>query len=180
MRHRRRSCQFALMILAFGIATLSVAEALQLPTRSAPPPETTNSVPHVQIGVEPVSELHDELLRRVSGIPHVEIRDTIVSLPGAQGFWLADELPLARPEVIVGGREFAHIHPDGSLHASLDPKMARAAVEAGWAVPHPWANQRPGWEGFVMIYSPLTAGDLDVVFKLVLESYSFVTGRVLK
>jgi len=69
------------------------------------------------------------------------------------------------------------VHPDGSLHASLDPKMARAAVKAGWAVPHPWANQRDGWEGFVMIYSPLTEDEIDIIFQLVLESYSYVTGR---
>lgn len=94
-------------------------------------------------------------------------------------FWLADELPLAHPQVIVGGREFAHVHPDGSLHASLHPEVAQVAVEAGWAVPHPWSKQRLGWEGFVMIYSAQSPDELDVVFQLVLESYSFVTGRVL-
>lgn len=124
-------------------------------------------------------ELKAELLRRVSEIPDVEIRETVVSLPGAKGFWLADDLPLKRPHVIVGGREFAHVHPDGSLHASLDPETARQAVDAGWAVSHPWADRRPGWEGFVMIYTPVSPDELDVVFQLVLHSYDFVTGRSL-
>jgi len=166
-------------VLVFGATTLVVADTAQLPIREAPRPETTDSVPHVQIGVESTAEIVEELMQRVAGIPNVEIRNTVVSLPGAKGFWLADDLPLARPDVIVGGREFAHMHPDGSLHASLHPETARAAVMAGWAVPHPWAKQRPGWEGFVMIYSPLSAEELDVVFQLVLESYSFVTGNVL-
>jgi phospholipase/carboxylesterase len=95
------------------------------------------------------------------------------------GFWLADDLPLKRPDVIVGGREFAHIHPDGSLHASLDPETAQAAIETGWAVAHPWSDQRPGWEGFVMIYTPQSADELEVVFELVLDSYNFITGRTL-
>ena len=57
--------------------------------------------------------------------------------------------------------------------------MARAAVEAGWAVAHPWADERPGWEGFVMIYTPNNRDELRVVIGLVKQSYSFVTGRDL-
>lgn len=117
------------------------------------------------------------MLRRVANIPGVEIRDTVVSLPGAQGFWLNEDVTLARPDVIVGGREFAHVHPDGSLHASVAPELAAQAVDAGWAVHHPWANQRPGWDGFVMIYTPGSVDEMKTVFQLVLESYSFVTGR---
>ena len=73
-------------------------------------------------------------------------------------------------EVIVGGREFAHLHPDGSLHASLSPERAREAVATGWATPHPWADQREGWEGFVMIYTPQSAEELEVVFHLIVDS----------
>lgn len=108
----------------------------------------------MQIGVSPNLEINETFLLEVSKLPGVEIRPTIVSLPGAKGFWLDESLSLVHPEVIVGGREFAHIHPDGSLHASLPPDRAKEAVEAGWAVAHPWANQRQGWEGFVMLYTP--------------------------
>ncbi|MBT6273730.1 MAG: hypothetical protein HOI95_06320, partial [Chromatiales bacterium] len=79
------------------------------------------------VGVEPVPEVAAELLRRVAALPKLDIRPTIVSLPGAKGLWLLEDMPLVRPEVIVGGREFAHIHPDGSLHASLPPQRAAAA-----------------------------------------------------
>ncbi len=168
------------VVLLAGIAAISTsANGTEWPDRTAPRPLTTDGIPHMQMGVEPVPELSADLLRRVEALPDVEVRPTVVSLPGAQGFWLADGLPLERPEVIVGGREFAHVHPDGSLHASLDPVTAVAAIEAGWAVAHPWAKQRPGWEGFVMIYTPLSADELDVVFDLVLDSYNFVTGRDL-
>ncbi|MGA9251021.1 MAG: luciferase family protein, partial [Roseobacter sp.] len=80
------------------------------------------------------------------------------------------------PEVIVGGREFAHVHPDGSLHASLKPDVAKMAVNAGWAISHPWADERPGWEGFVMIYTPNSNEELEIVYELVRSSYTFVTG----
>ena len=164
-----------------GLALLAVlfvsAEAGDLPRRETPIPRTTNGVPHVQIGIEPNPEISAELLRRVAEIPGVTIRPTIISLPGAEGFWISEDVELARPEVIVGGREFAHMHPDGSLHASLSPALAIQAAKAGWAVAHPWANQRPGWQGFVMIFTPANQEELDVVYELVVQSFAYVTGK---
>ncbi len=157
--------------------TPTVAQDASLPQREGPRPETTNGVPHIQLGLEPVSELTELMLKHVEELSGVTLGATRVSLPGAVGFQLNHDVDIANPEAIVGGREFAHIHPDGSLHASLEPELARAAVKAGWATPHPWADQRPGWEGFIMIYTPTTEAELDVVLQLVLGSYSYVTGR---
>lgn len=168
---------FQYLLAALLVSTsYASAEVVNLPTRETPIPRTTSGVPHVQIGVEPVPEISAELLRRVSEITGIEIQPTIVSLPGALGFWVTEDVPLARPDVIVRGREFAHVHPDGSLHASLPPALADQAVKAGWAVHHPWANERSGWEGFVMIFTPVSSDELEVVFQLVLASYEFVTG----
>ena len=171
------------LLIAMVVASLftasmpASAQEIFLPLRETPRPETTNGVPHVQIGVDADPKLSEELLRHVATFPGVMIGETRISLPGAKGFQLEDDVPLAQPEAIVGGREFAHMHPDGSLHASLHPATARAAIEAGWATPHPWSDQRAGWEGFVMIYTPVTVAELDVVLLLVESSYRFVTGR---
>ena len=96
------------------------------------------------------------------------------------GFWLLEELSLSRPEVIAGGREFAHVHLDGSLHASLPPERALEAVAEGWAVRYPWATRREGWEGFVMLFTPQTTEELDVTFQLIVDGYNFVTGKNLR
>ncbi len=156
------------------------AQDLDIPLRQTPRPATTDGVPHIQIGVDAVPELSAELLRRVAKLSGVTLGPTRVSLPGATGFQLDDDLDLAQPSAIVGGREFAHVHPDGSLHASLHPDTALAAIQAGWAVAHPWSTEREGWQGFVMIYTPKTVGELDVVIQLVEQSYGFVTGRDLE
>ena len=148
-----------------------------MPKRKTPIPQTTNGVQHVQIGIEPVPSISSELLDRVAQFPGVGIRPTVVSLPGALGFRISDDVPLSHPESIAGGREFAHLHPDGSLHASLPPELAKLAAQAGWAVAHPWADQRPGWEGFSMIFTPQNHDELEVVASLVAQSYEFVTGR---
>lgn len=161
----------------FANVTPALAQDVSFPDREGPRPETTNGVPHIQLDVEPVPELTELMLKHVEEFPGVTLGATRVSLPGAVGFQLSNDVTLAQPDAIVGGREFAHVHPDGSLHASLEPELARAAVKAGWATPHPWADQRPGWEGFVMIYTPTTEVELDVVLQLIRGSYSYVTGR---
>ena len=166
-------CLVVVAASAFGAIPAS-AEAWNLPNRESPTPSTTDGVPHIQIGVEAVPELSAELLHRVSKIPGVEFRATVVL--DATGFWLNESVKLARPDVIVRGREFAHKHRDGSLHASLSPKMAAMAVQAGWAIHHPYASQRPGWAGFVMIYTPKSTDELEVVFLLVMEAYKFLAG----
>ena len=37
-----------------------------------------------------------------------------------------------------------------------------------------------GMEGMVMLYTPRTMEELDVIFQLVVDSYNFVTGRSVK
>jgi phospholipase/carboxylesterase len=136
-------------------------------------------MPHAQVDVSPVPEINSELFRRCYALPDVSNRPTVISVPGARALWLKEGLPLAHPEVIVSGREFAHIHPDGSLHASLLPERAQEAVEKGWAEPHPIARYL-GQEGMVMLYTPLDETELDVIFGLVVDSYNFITGRSLQ
>lgn len=151
-----------------------------LPERSGPRTQTSGTVPHVQIGVEPVPAVNDELFRRAFALPGVEDRPTIVSLPGARGMWLSDDIPLAHPEAIVSGREFAHIHPDGSLHAPLPYERALEVAEKGWGERHPWADEREGWDGLVMLFTPQSMAELEIIFQLIVESYNHVTGQTLQ
>ena len=151
-----------------------------LPERSGPRTQTSGAVPHVQIGVEPVTTVNDELFRRAFALPGVEDRPTIVSLPGARGMWLSDDISLAHPKAIVSGREFAHIHPDGSLHAPLPYERALEVAEKGWGERHPWADERDGWDGLVMLFTPQSMSELDIIFQLIVESYNHVTGRTIQ
>lgn len=150
-----------------------------LPKRQGPRPATTPSVPHQQIDVEVVPEVNAELFRRAFRLPGVENRPSTFSLPGARGMWIGDKVKITRPDQIVSGREFAHIHPDGSLHASLPLERALEAVEAGWAERQPIAEDL-GVPGLVMIYTPQTLDELESVLQLVVDSYNFVTGQNLE
>ena len=172
-------CLISAVASMLVVSAPAIAQDRSFPMREVPRPETTNGVPHVQIDVQAIPELSEEMLRQVAKFPGVVLGATRVSLPGAVGFQLEGDVSIAQPQAIVGGREFAHLHPDGSLHASLHPDTARAAIDAGWAVAHPWADQRTGWEGFVMIYTPVTEAELNVVLQLLRGSYTYITGELL-
>lgn len=148
-----------------------------LPQRAGPRPRTTGAVPHQQIGIEAVPDLNASLHSWISSLPDVEMQNSIASLPGATGIWLREGTTITQPQVILVGREFTHIHPDGSLHTPLPFARALEAVEKGWAERHPWAERRAGWEGLVMLYTPQSEADLEIVFQLIVESYNFVTGQ---
>ena len=149
-----------------------------LPKRARPRPRTNLDMPHAQIGVDPVSPVHAELFRRVYSLPNVSDRPTVISVPGARAIWLDEDVPLVHPEALVRGGEFAHIHPDGSLHAALSLDRAQEAVEQGWAEPHPMAEHM-GNLGFVMLYTPLDMQELEIVIQLIVDSYNYVTGRAV-
>lgn len=151
----------------------------RLPRREGSRPPTNKNMPHSQIGVRPVPAVNEALFQRCFSLPDVRNEPTVISVPGARALWLDENLPLAHPEVIARGREFAHIHPDGSLHASLPPERAKEAIEAGWAEPHPIAAYM-GWEGMVMLYTPRDMAELDVIFQLIVDSYNYVTGRKIE
>jgi phospholipase/carboxylesterase len=148
----------------------------RLPQRPGPRPPTHQGMPHTQIGVSPIPEVNAELFRRSFSLPGVENRPTIISVPGARALWLDDTVAEVRPGVILAGREFAHIHPDGSMHLTLPAERARAAITAGWAEVHPIARQ-VGVEGMVLVYTPRTFEELEVLWSLVVDAYSHVTGR---
>lgn len=150
-----------------------------LPERKHARPPTHQGMPHAQIGIQPVAAINAELFRRSFSLPNVQNRPTVISVPGARALWLTENVSIAHPEVIARGREFAHMHPDGSLHLSLPPDRAREAVDKGWAEPHPIASYL-GIEGMVMLYTPLDEEELEVVFQLIVESYDFITGSSIQ
>lgn len=179
--------KFACMLLLVGsfLSVGSAAEAsctsqtelFPLSQRAEPRIQTSGRVPHVQRGVTPVNEINNELHRLAFSLPGVNQRPTIVSLPGAIGMWLSDDLPIVHPKAIAAGREFAHIHVDGSLHAPLPYERALEITEKGWGERHPWADSRDGWEGFVMLYTATSEQELKVLMQLITESYNHVTGQ---
>ena len=147
-----------------------------LPVREGPRSQTTGSVPHIQTDAVPVPDVDAELRRSVFSIPGIDEGESSLSLPGARSLLLSDDLELARPEVLPGGREFGHFHPDGSLHLWLPIDRALEVNETKWGELHPLVERDNFWDGVVMIYVPETAAEADVALQLVIDAYNYIVG----
>ena len=148
----------------------------QLPRRAGDRPRTTPTNPHTQLDQQPADpSLTEELARRVFSLPGVIEQPSGISVPGARALTLAAGEPVGPPEAFLIDREFAHLHPapDHSLHAMLPLDLAREAIDAGWAEPHPVARRGLIPPTAVMLYAPRDPGEVDVIETLVRASHAF-------
>ena len=107
-----------LMIYSDYIFTDDFVPTITLPQREGERPLTTNGIPHVQIGVDFIPEVNQELYRRVYAISGVEQLPSVIG--GWQGLSITHDVNIIVKDAILGGREFGHIHDDGSLHIFLE------------------------------------------------------------
>ncbi len=149
---------------------------LALSQRPGDREETSGSVPHFQIDAEPVETINAELQRRAFLLPGVGRAPSGVSLPGAIQLALDPSLELARPDVIASSGEFAHIHPDGSMHLWMSPDRAAEVEAQQWGEVHPWVDRDGFWDGVVLLFTPETPEQLEVVLGLTVEAYNLVVG----
>lgn len=149
-----------------------------LPRRSGSRPTTTPSNPHTQLDQQPEDDQQRRRLAAdVFALPGVVERPSRISVPGARALWL-EAGPVGPPEAFLIEAEFAHLHPraDQSLHAMLPLDLARRAIDAGWAEPHPVARLGLIPETAVMLYAPRDDPEREVVTALVRASHEFATG----
>ncbi len=142
-----------------------------LPSRSGPPPETIGPAPHSQVSQQAPAALQRELATRALALAGVHAARSLVSVPGALAFVLAEDDAAGPPEAFQAGREFAHLHPeyDGSLHMTLPGDIARVAYEKGWGEPHPYS-------GTPLVFGPRDEEELEIVWRLLQASYAFAKG----
>jgi phospholipase/carboxylesterase len=150
----------------------------RLPARSGERPDVTWSIPQQQSTQNGPADLQEELLRRTSALAGVGVAPSQISVPGARAFTLAGAAGPAEAFLVPQVAEFAHLHPayDGSLHLALPTDQAADLVTRGWGVPHMWAGTRLT-PGFVMVFGPRDADELDVVAGIVAASHAYALGR---
>lgn len=150
--------------------------AIDLPKRPGPRPLTTREFPHSQLDQQPSDPAPlEELLLRALSLPHVIERPSLISVPGARGLFIDEQVAVGPPLAFLRDREFAHFHPgpDWSLHLALPDATADTAIASGWAELHLIARtqQLPG--SVVMAYAPRDAAEVDAVWTLLRASYEF-------
>lgn len=149
-----------------------------LPQRLGDRPTTTTAFPHSQVDQQPDdADVHETLVRRASGLDGVVLADSIISVPGAQALFVADDRAGGPDAAFIRDREFAHFHPgpDWSLHLALPDATADLAIERGWAELHLIARTPDLPGSVVMVYAPRDRDEAEVVWQLLEASHRFAT-----
>jgi hypothetical protein len=149
-----------------------------LPRRRGSRPSTTSEFPHSQLDQQPEDPaVRNDLARRAFALEGVRERDSIISVPGARGLFLAEDRAAGPEAAFIRGREFAHFHPgpDWSLHLAMPDALADLAIERGWAELHLIARTEKLPGSVVMAYAPRDHEEADVVMALIEASLAFAT-----
>jgi len=148
-----------------------------LRARRGAPPRTTPAYPHEQLTQTGPTALRERLYERACALPGViEGGLNRVSTPGSRVFLLAPEYAEGPPEAFLAGGEFAHLHPDGSLHLTLPRELGDEIVVQGWGELHVDTEVWRGSPIFMMIYAPRDEDELEAVWSVFRMSYEFALG----
>ncbi|KIC07698.1 hypothetical protein RA19_23255 [Leisingera sp. ANG-M1] len=153
-------------------------QALNLPQRAGPKPQTTHGLPHAQVTQHGPDHIVDRMRDWAFALPGVEEHHSLVSVPGARALVMHDNAT-CNHEAFMAGREFAHIHPhpdNGSLHVQLPKDEALEVVEKGWGEHHTLVLKGLRSIGLVMVFSPRDEAGLETVKTIIRRSYEYATG----
>ncbi len=148
-----------------------------LPTRAGGRPLVSWAYPQQQFSDQADVDLLDALFARIASFDGVQVGESQVAVAGSRAFFLPGATAPAAAFVVAEDREFAHLHPlyDTSLHLTLPVDLAADAIAKGWAQPHMHAGTRKS-SGFVLVYGPRTAAELEVVVGIVAASHRYAAG----
>jgi Family of unknown function (DUF5519) len=156
---------------------MAVIDVRALPPRRGRRPDTTRptrerAVPHQQVSQNAPESMQEELFLRAAALDGVIVGDSLVSVPGARAFHLAEGVETGPPEAFQRGREFAHLHPpiDGSLHMTLPPDVFEEVQSKGWGEPHPIS-------GTMMVFGARDEDELKVVWAILKTSYGYARAK---
>lgn len=171
-----------------------------LPVRKGDRPETGPSVPHVQFTQTSPPRLRERLKEWMSGaLPGIVTGPSEISDAAKMRRWMSAELPdVAVPHDVPDEKawaafldgvappagvvlmppslttEFAHVHPDGSLHLALSLEDQRELLDKAWGERHPLYSSGVN---VVMLYAPRTDEELAIARTVLAASYRYATGH---
>ncbi len=151
-----------------------------LPVRDGDRPETGDSIPHLQFSQKSPDDIREALMAwALEALPDVREEGTRISVRTTRAFWLAENVDVEHGDAFMppaGGREFAHLHLDGSLHLCVSDEVIAEIVQKAWGEPHPLKDQGVNE---VLFYAPRNTAELEIAKRGVAEAYRYATGRTV-
>ena len=163
-----------------SVVRAEIATRDLLPLRVGPPPQVYAGPPQHQLDQLPTQAQWQALRAELNAWGTAVLRPSRRSVPGTLGLHLPDhDERSTSPECFLLDSEFAHHHPnsDGGMHLVLPPEWHSAAIEKGWAIPHPMAGQPTISPWIVLVYAPRNETERRVALRLIDVAERFARGK---
>ncbi len=153
----------------------------ELPLREGEPPQIGQVPPQLQYTDQSPKDIygkyHDWMFNT---FPKVRKEPTRISVPTTVAMWLDEKENVGHIDAFMippGGREFTHLHEDGSIHTIVDSDTEDEILSKNWGVRHMFYDR--GIKE-ILVYAPRNDEDLEIVKTVVIKSYEYATGLKFK
>ncbi len=158
--------------------TIMSEQKFNLPERNGETPQIGQTPPQLQFSDKSPRDIyqkfHDWMF---STFPMVRKEATRISVPTSTAMWLDENENVGHIDAFMppsGGREFTHIHLDGSFHTVVGTDVENEIISKKWGVRHMYYNQ--GVKE-VLVYAPRNEEEIEIAKTIVIKSYEYATGK---
>ena len=152
-----------------------------IPERQGEAPEIGQVPPQLQFSDKSPREIYQKFHHWMfSTFPKVRKEPTRISVPSSIAMWLDENQDVGHIDAFMppkGGREFTHLHLDGSIHTVVASEIEEEIISKKWGVRHMYYNR--GVKE-VLVYAPRNEKELEVLKSIVIKSYEYATGLTFK
>lgn len=148
-----------------------------IPERKGEAPEIGQVPPQLQFSDKSPRDIyhtfHDWMFNT---FPKVRKEPTRISVPTSIAMWLDEKENVGHIDAFMppsGGREFTHLHLDGSIHTVVDTETEEEIIRKNWGVRHMYYNQ--GVKE-VLVYAPRNLEELEILKTITIKSYEYASG----
>ena len=149
-----------------------------LPERIGEAPEIGQVPPQLQFSDKSPKDIyqkfHDWMF---STFPKVRKETSQISVPTSIAMWLDENEDVGHIDAFMppsGGREFTHLHLDGSIHTVVGTEVEDEIITKNWGVRHMYYDQ--GVKE-ILVYAPRNENEIEIAKTIVIKSYEYATGK---
>ncbi len=158
--------------------TIMSEQKLNLPERNGETPQIGETPPQLQFSDKSPRDIYQKFYDWMfSTFPKVRKEPTRISVPTSTAMWLDENENVGHSDAFMppsGGREFTHIHLDGSFHTVVSTDVEHEIITKKWGVRHMYYDQ--GVKE-VLIYAPRNEDEIEIAKTIVIKSYEYATGK---
>ena len=148
-----------------------------MPERIGEAPKIGQVPPQLQFSDQSPRDIYRKFYSWMfSTFPKVRKEPTRISVPTSIAMWLDENEDVGHIDAFMppsGGREFTHLHLDGSIHTIVGTEVEDEIIRKNWGVRHMYYDQ--GVKE-ILVYAPRNQEELEILKTIVVKSYQYATG----